>query len=187
MSKFGPHTAETAPEASHDGLAGAKGKFGFVPNLFGVLAESPATLDGYLALNDIFERSSFSPQEQQLLLLTISVVNGCTDCVPAYSTVAKTVGLSDAVIGAIRDGKPVPDARLAALHGLAAAVVEKRGRVVARQAQSQATQGRDISTLAPLRALRARPSDPAWARRAVGEGVRSCPRAGCGKSARPVR
>jgi hypothetical protein len=29
------------------------------------------------------------------------------------------------------------------------------------------------------RDLRARASDPAWARRAVGEGVRSCPRAGC--------
>ena len=59
--------------------------------------------------------------------------------------------------------------------------------VVALQAQGQATQGRDLSTLAPLRALRARTSEPAWARRAVGEGVKSCPRAGCGKSACPVR
>ena len=59
--------------------------------------------------------------------------------------------------------------------------------VVAHQAQGQATQGRDLSTLAPLRALRARTPDRAWARRAVGEGVRSCPRAGCGKSACPVR
>ena len=59
--------------------------------------------------------------------------------------------------------------------------------VVALQAQSQATKGRELSTLAPLRALRARTSDPAWARRAVDEGVRSCPRAGCGKSACPVR
>ena len=31
----------------------------------------------------------------------------------------------------------------------------------------------------PLRDLRARASDPAWARRAMGEGVKSCPRAGC--------
>ena len=58
--------------------------------------------------------------------------------------------------------------------------------VVAFQAQSQATQGRELSTLAPLRALRARTSRPAWARRVVDEGVRSCPRAGCGRSARPV-
>src|SRR3974390_2216780 len=59
--------------------------------------------------------------------------------------------------------------------------------VVALQAQGQTTQGRDLSTLAPLRALRARTPDRAWARRAVGEGVKSCPRAGCGKPACPVR
>jgi RNA-directed DNA polymerase len=59
--------------------------------------------------------------------------------------------------------------------------------VAALQAQGQATQGRDLSTLAPLRVLRARAPEPAGARRGVGEGVRSCPRAGCGKSACPVR
>src|SRR5246127_3890850 len=58
--------------------------------------------------------------------------------------------------------------------------------VVAHQAQGQATQGRDLSTPAPLRALRARTPMPAWARRAVGEGVKYCPRAGCGRSACPV-
>src|SRR5271154_6924864 len=45
--------------------------------------------------------------------------------------------------------------------------------VVALQAQSQATRGRELSTLAPLRALRARTPEPPWARRAVDEGVRS--------------
>src|SRR5712672_309089 len=41
--------------------------------------------------------------------------------------------------------------------------------VVAVQAQNQASQGRDLSTLASLRALWARTPEPAWARRAVGE------------------
>jgi len=59
--------------------------------------------------------------------------------------------------------------------------------VVTHQAQGQAMQGRDLSTLAPLRALRARTPNRAWARHAVGEGVRSCPRAGCGRAACPVR
>src|SRR5262250_1257663 len=59
--------------------------------------------------------------------------------------------------------------------------------VVALQAQDQTKQGRQLSTLAPLRDLRARASDPAWTRRAVDEGVKSCPRAQCGKSARCVR
>jgi len=47
--------------------------------------------------------------------------------------------------------------------------------VVAHQAQNHATQGRDLSTLAPLRAFRARTPEQAWAQRAVGEGVMSCP------------
>src|SRR6202030_4218351 len=51
--------------------------------------------------------------------------------------------------------------------------------VVALQAQDQTKQGRQLSTLAPLRDLRARASDPAWTRPAVDEGVKSCPRAGC--------
>jgi hypothetical protein len=59
-----------------------------------------------------------------------------------------------------------------------------RQRVVALQAQRQAE--RELSTLAPIRALWARTSEPAWARRAVDEGVRSCPRAGCERSARLV-
>src|SRR4051812_10312660 len=48
-------------------------------------------------------------------------------------------------------------------------------------------EGRNLSTLAPLRALRARTPVPAWARPVVGEGVKFCPRAGCGRSACPVR
>src|SRR3981081_1258134 len=59
--------------------------------------------------------------------------------------------------------------------------------VVAVQAQNQASQGRNLSTPASLRALLARAPEQAWARRAVGEGVKFCPRAGCGKSACPVR
>jgi len=59
--------------------------------------------------------------------------------------------------------------------------------VAAVKTQGQTTPGRDLSTLAPLRALRARTSDPAGPGPVVGEGVMSCPRAGCGRSACPVR
>src|SRR3981189_2393129 len=49
--------------------------------------------------------------------------------------------------------------------------------VVAVQAQNQASQGRDLSTLASLRALWARTPEQAWARRAVGAGSVSMVRA----------
>src|SRR5258708_556153 len=67
------------------------------------------------------------------------------------------------------------------LHGCAVAPVAPI------QAQGQATQGRELSPLAPLRALPARTPRTAWSGPVVGEGVTSCPRAGCGKSACPVR
>src|SRR4029079_9687111 len=55
--------------------------------------------------------------------------------------------------------------------------------VVAGQRQNQASHGRDLSTLAPLRVLRARTPNRAWARHAVGEGVKSCPREAMGRTA----
>src|SRR5450432_145200 len=59
--------------------------------------------------------------------------------------------------------------------------------VVAVQAQNQASQGRDLSTPASLRALWARTPEKAWARREVGEGVKFCPRVGCGVCCRSTR
>ncbi len=129
MSTYAPHTAESAPAASRAGIDKATKKFGRLPNLIAVMAESPAALDGYLALHEIFEQSAFSPEERQLLLLTISTVNGCTYCVAAHTMGGKMAGLSDPVLEAIRDQKPIPDSRLAALNGFAAAMVEKRGWV----------------------------------------------------------
>ncbi len=58
------------------------------------------------------------------------------------------------------DQRRIPGARQ--LHRTAVAPV------AAQQAQGQATQGRDLSTLAPLRALRARATDRTWARRGRG-------------------
>ncbi len=129
MSRYTPHTAESAPEASRPGLEKAARKFGRLPNLIAVMAESPATLDGYLAVHGNFEQGAFSPGERQVLLLTVSTMNGCAYCVAAHTMGGKVAGLSDAVVEAIRDGKPIPDVRLAALSGFATAMVEKRGWV----------------------------------------------------------
>ena len=56
-------------------------------------------------------------------------MNGFAYCVAVHTMGGGMPGLSDAVVEAIRDGKPIPDVRLAALSGFATAVVEKRGWV----------------------------------------------------------
>lgn len=129
MSHFKLHTAETAPEGSIEGINAVQGRFGFLPNLHAVLAGSPAVLKAYNTLGGLMATTSFSPAEQQLLLLTISAVNGCEYCVAAHTMAGKMAKLDEGVINAIRDGGEIGDAKLAALAHFTRAMVEKRGFV----------------------------------------------------------
>ncbi len=129
MTQFPVHTAESAPAAAKEILAAVQTKFGFVPNLIGVLAESPAALKGYLALADAFAASSLSPVEQQVVLLTTSLENRCTYCVAAHSMLYRHSGGDEASLRALREGEPLADPRLEALRRFTRRVVENRGWV----------------------------------------------------------
>lgn len=119
--------AGSAPEASRRGLEAAKEKFGFVPNLLGVLAEAPAALEGYMAVAGAFEKSSLSPVEQQIVLLSASLENRCHYCVSAHTTVAKMAGAPDDLVGAVREDRPLPEPQLEALRRLTRRMVVERG------------------------------------------------------------
>jgi len=128
MIEFTVHTAETAPAGSRPLLEGIKRSFGFVPNLFGVFAESPAALRGALAIHEAFSTSSLSPGEQQLVMLAVSEANECEYCVAAHSSVAKRVAKVDpALVDAVRRRAPLADPRLDALVNFTREVVERRG------------------------------------------------------------
>lgn len=128
MTQFTAHTAETAPAASRPLLEGLGRSLGFVPNLFGVFAESPAALRGGLAIYEAFMSSSLSPAEQQIVMLAVSEANDCEYCVAAHSTLAKRfVKVDPAVVDAVRRRAPLADARLDALAVFTRKVVEQRG------------------------------------------------------------
>lgn len=129
MTNFQIHDETSAPAASLPFLAKAKSSFGMVPNLLGTLAESPALLEGYMTLAGIFAKSSFSPTEQQVVLLTVSFANGCSYCMAAHSVIAKSQGVPAGILQALRSGTPLDDSRLAALATFTHAVVAERGRV----------------------------------------------------------
>ena len=126
---FTVHTVETAPEESRETLKAAEKSMGFLPNLLGVLAEAPITLKAYLDLTDLLEESSLSPVARQVLMLAISHENSCEYCMAAHSTVAGMVGMSRAVLTALRNGTAIPDTKLEALRSFAVEVVLTRGRV----------------------------------------------------------
>ncbi len=129
MNQFTPHSIETAPERSGLGLRTAEQKLGFIPNMMAVLAESPAALEAYQAVQGAFATSSFTAAEQNFLALAISVANDCDYCVPAYTVMALKTRVPEDVVTAVRDGTPIKDQRFSILREFALAVVEKRGRV----------------------------------------------------------
>ncbi|MFZ3175130.1 MAG: carboxymuconolactone decarboxylase family protein [Thiobacillus sp.] len=120
--------SEADPLAA-DRLREAQAKLGFVPNMYGVMANSPGLFDTYVHGYEHFRAlSGFTPAEQEVVLLAVSRENGCTYCVAAHSFIAdKMSGVPEAVTNAIRDGQPIPDARLAALHDFTRTMVIKRG------------------------------------------------------------
>lgn len=121
------HTVETAPEAARETLTAARKAFGFLPNLLAVMSEAPALVKGYTTLSRIFEETSFSAVERQVVLLTISSENACTYCVAAHSVIAGMQKVPDDVVQAIRGNRPIADLRLEALRRYTSAVVAKRG------------------------------------------------------------
>lgn len=127
MSIFSIHTSETAPEASQPILEDAANKIGFLPNLLGGLAEAPATLEGYLALSGILDKSSLTPTETQIVLIAISVENDCHYCVSAHSTIAGMQKVPEEVIAALRDDRSIADPRLEALRQFTLTLLRKRG------------------------------------------------------------
>jgi hypothetical protein len=75
------HSKESAPEASRATMEAMEKKYGFVPNLIGVLAESPAAVQAYAAIAAALEHSALSAVEQQVVTLTVSAANDCAYCV----------------------------------------------------------------------------------------------------------
>ncbi len=127
MSTFTVHTIESAPEKAKPLLAASKKAYGFIPNLHGVFAEAPALLEGYQALSEVYGRSSLSAAEQQVVLLAVSYENACHYCVAAHTGAGKMAGLSDENIEALRNGAPLPDAKLEALRQFTQRMVQSRG------------------------------------------------------------
>jgi len=124
---FRLYTLDTAPEGSRDGLAQVQKTYGRVPNFFAVAAESPAAVNAYISLSNIFRSTALTPVEQQIVILAASVENKCEYCIAAHSRGARAAGVSDDVIAAIANRTPLKDAKTEALRRFVSQVVEKRG------------------------------------------------------------
>ena len=102
---------------------------GMIPGLHAVMAESPSVLKGYQTLHQLVLDSSFDKDEVTVVWQTINVENACHYCVPAHTGIAKMMKVSDDIIDALRDEKPLPSDKLEALRTFTLAVMNKHGNV----------------------------------------------------------
>lgn len=133
MTDYPIHSLESAPDGAKPILEKVEQKFGFLPAILGAMATSPATLEGYVTLQGIFDKSTLSPAERQLVMLAISRENECHFCVAAHSGGGMKAGLEKDTIEGAREGTDIPDGKLNALRDFARAVTVQRGHVSAEE------------------------------------------------------
>lgn len=123
------HTVESAPESIQETLRVREKQLGLLPNLYGYFANAPGLLNAYLAADEAFRNeSTFSPTEQEVVLLTISRANGCTYCVSVHSWLADNLSkVPTEITDAIREWRPIPDEKLEALSRFTEHMWETRG------------------------------------------------------------
>lgn len=138
---FDVHTTDTAPESARELLGAVEQQLSFVPNLMGVLAESPAALEAYLTLAKLFESSSLTAAERHVVLLSVSFENGCDYCMAAHTGLALMEGVSEDVVAALRDGTPLADARLETLRSFTGAVTRRRAELSEAEVSAFLTAG----------------------------------------------
>jgi uncharacterized peroxidase-related enzyme len=130
MSRLTLHTQETAPEASQAFVAKAIANNGFLPNLIGVLANSPQALQTYLTVSGINAETSLSLAEREVVQITAARIHGCDFCVAGHTAVAlKKAHLPVEQVRALQQGGATGDARLDAVGAFATAVIATRGAV----------------------------------------------------------
>ena len=124
-----PPRIEDAPTASQPLLHAVVKQLGSAPNLFRLVANSPAALEGYLALSGALAKGALTAATRERIALAVAEVNGCDYCLAAHTYLGQHVAKLDAAeLAANRRGQSNdPHADVAVRF--AAKVARERGHV----------------------------------------------------------
>jgi uncharacterized peroxidase-related enzyme len=103
-------------------------KFALVPNLFRVLANAPAALEGLMALSAALARGALDEKTREQLALAIAESNLCAYCLSGHTAMAAKIGLSRVEIDDAIHASAA-DARTDAILKLARSIVVQRGEL----------------------------------------------------------
>lgn len=122
-------TTADAPSASQPLLLAVERQLGLVPNMFRLIANSPATLEGYLGIGAALGKGKIPAATRERIALAVAEANGCDYCLSAHTYLGKNLAkLDDAEITANRSGTSNDPSADAAVR-FAAQLVRNRGQV----------------------------------------------------------
>lgn len=124
-----PATIADAPNGSQALLRSVEKMLGTTPNMFRLIGNSPATLEGYLGLSGALGKGRLPVATRERIALAIANINGCDYCNSAHTYLAQRLAkLDEAEIAANRAGGST-DAKAHAAVAFAVRVATHRGRI----------------------------------------------------------
>ena len=124
-----PATIAAAPDKAQALLHAVAAQLGSVPNMFRLIATSPAALDGYLGMSGALGRGTLPAATRERIALAVAEINGCDYCLSAHTYLGRNhAKLDDAEITANRSGASNDPTADAAVR-FAANVARRRGKV----------------------------------------------------------
>ena len=118
----------SAPKQSLPALATTKENFGMIPNVEKVMALSPQLLSGYAHMWDLFETTTLTSIDRQVVYMTANFENECNYCIPWHTILAKKAGFASSEVEALRSGAPLADPKLEALRAFTRTLIANRGK-----------------------------------------------------------
>lgn len=124
-----PASIADAPTPAQPLLEAVKKQLGVVPNLFRLVANSPAALEGYLGLSGALAKGHLPAPTRERIALAVAEINGCNYCLSAHTYLGKNLAkLDEAEIAANRAGRS-NDPKADAAVRFAVKVTTARGHV----------------------------------------------------------
>lgn len=128
MPRLAIPARDNVPETSKPILDAVHAQLGVVPNMFRVIAQSPAALQGFAASSGALAKT-LDVKTRERIALAVAQVNGCDYCLSAHSYLGLNLAKINAEEIALNRKGESGDSKANAAVRFAAKIVRERGHV----------------------------------------------------------
>jgi len=117
---------DSATGKAKEVLDTVKQQMGKVPNIFQLMANSPAAVDGYLAFSSALSGGLLTAKQREQIAITCAEIHVCEYCLSAHYAIGKSIGMTDHELDEARNERS-DDAKTDAMLSLARMLVTHKG------------------------------------------------------------